>query len=65
MSISHNTYKVNRITQRIIEINSFPYINDKYCTAIISTLQVKTVIVNYGAKIKIQVLTSNPNTGWI
>ena len=68
MSASHNTLKVNTITQLINEINSFPRINDKYCAELTSTLQVKTVIVNYGTtetKIKIQVLTSNPNTQWI
>ena len=56
------------ITQRINEINSFPHLNNKYCPAIISMLQVKTVMVNYGTKntkIKVRVLTYSPNTRWI
>ena len=68
MSLSHNTHKVEIITQSINEINSVPHVNDKYYASIISTLQAKTVIVNCrtkNTKIKIQVLTSNPNTGWI
>ena len=68
MSVSDNTHKVNTLTQGINEINSFPHINDKYFAAIIYMLQVKTVIVNYGTKntkIKIQVFTLNPNSGWI
>ena len=51
---------VNTITQRINEIKSFKHINDKYSATIISTQQVKRVIVNYGTKntkIKIRVLT--------
>ena len=45
---------VNKIIQRINEINNFSFTqNIKYCAAIISKLEVETVIVNYGTKIKI------------